>query len=69
MAKLITDKPLAQHIESLIFSSEQPLAFDEIHQCLEQALELTLSKNEIKKTIDALVEDIRHQNSASKSSK
>ena len=56
MAKLITDKPLAQHIESLIFSSEQPLAFDEIHQCLEQALELTLSKNEIKKTIDALVE-------------
>lgn len=55
MAKSITDKPLAQHIESLIFSAEQPLAFDDIHQCLEQSLELTLSKNEIRKTIEGLV--------------
>lgn len=55
MAKSVTEKPLAQHIESLIFSAEQPLSFDDIHQCLEQSLELTLSKNEIRKTIDGLV--------------
>ena len=56
MKKAITDKPLAQHIESLIFASEHPIYFDEIHACLEQALELTLSKKEIQKTLDGLVE-------------
>lgn len=56
MKKSITDKPLAQHIESLIFVSDQPISFEEIHQCLEQALELTLSKNEVKKTIEGLIE-------------
>lgn len=56
MKKTITDKPLAQHIESLIFASEEPITFDEIHSSLELALELKLSKKEVQKTIDALIE-------------
>jgi segregation and condensation protein B len=56
MKKAITGKPLAQHIESLIFASEQAIQFDDIHLCLEQALEISLSKKEIQKVLDALVE-------------
>ena len=45
---------LAQHIESLIFTSDMPLTLKEIKSCLEEALETTFSGEEISAALAAV---------------
>ena len=47
---------LAQHIEGLIFTSEQPLSKDDIKSCLEETFETTLQDEEVTSAIDHLIE-------------
>ena len=47
---------LKQHIECLIFSSEQAIGLEEMHHCMEQSFELELEKNEIADAVRSLVE-------------
>ncbi|MEO1410113.1 MAG: SMC-Scp complex subunit ScpB [Bacteroidota bacterium] len=55
---------LAQHIESLIFTSEQPIAFREIKAALEEAFETTLPEEDLRTTLDQLVERYQQESSA-----
>ncbi len=45
---------LQQHIESIIFSSEQPITLKEIRQCLEQSMDARINKNLIEEAIEGL---------------
>ena len=47
---------LSQHIESLIFSSEQPIRFDEIKACLEEAFETEFTEEDLQNAITQLKE-------------
>lgn len=47
---------LSQHIESLVFTSEQPISFKDIKECLDEAFERTFEEEEIQQSIDALQE-------------
>lgn len=38
---------LAQHIESLIFSTDQPVTLEEIRNCLEEVMETTFTEEEL----------------------
>jgi len=46
---------LTQHIESLIFASEQAISIEELHHCLEQSLETELAIDEIINCINGLI--------------
>lgn len=45
---------LRQHIEALIFASPQPISTEEIQECLEQTLDVTLQQTEVQEQIDQL---------------
>lgn len=45
---------LAQHIESLIFSSDQPLPLEEIKRCLEEVFEMQFSEATLVEAIEQL---------------
>ncbi|MDF1863953.1 MAG: SMC-Scp complex subunit ScpB [Saprospiraceae bacterium] len=47
---------LAQHIEALIFATENPISVDEIQKCLQEAFETKFKKEEIEKGIQSLQE-------------
>lgn len=47
---------LAQHIESLIFTCEQPISFQEIKAALEEIFETTLAEEDLKNAIQSLTE-------------
>ncbi|MCO6478246.1 MAG: SMC-Scp complex subunit ScpB [Phaeodactylibacter sp.] len=47
---------LAQHIESLIFSTDQPVTLKEIKSCLEEVMETTFTEEELLAAIDQLKE-------------
>ena len=47
---------LQQHIESLIFTSDHPISFKEIQNCLEEAFGLKFQKEEIESNIRSLQE-------------
>jgi len=53
---------LAQHIESLIFTAEQPITFDEIKEVLEVTFEIGFDKAEIDKAIEEI--DNRYKESS-----
>ncbi len=44
------------HVESLIFTAEQPISLREIQQCLESVSETTIENDEIQKALDQLKE-------------
>lgn len=46
---------LEQHIESVIFSSEQPISFKEIKDCLEQSMETKLKKSLLETALDNIL--------------
>ena len=46
---------LEQHIESVIFSSEQPISLKEIKACLEQSMATTFSKGLMEEALDAVL--------------
>ena len=50
---------LSQHIESLIFSSETPITYDEIKLCLEETFESKFRKPQIEKAINVSMEKYR----------
>ena len=52
---LIVDH-LNQHIESLVFVSEQSLSLQDIRSCLEQSFEIELTQDEVKEALDGLIE-------------
>ncbi|HQU59103.1 MAG TPA: SMC-Scp complex subunit ScpB, partial [Saprospiraceae bacterium] len=45
---------LAQHIESLIFSSNQPITLEEIKSCLEEVMGLEFLETDILESIEQL---------------
>ncbi|MCB0560623.1 MAG: SMC-Scp complex subunit ScpB [Lewinellaceae bacterium] len=47
---------LAQHIESLIFSTDQPVTLEEIKSCLEEVLEVSFTEEELLEAIGQLKE-------------
>ncbi|MCB0564430.1 MAG: SMC-Scp complex subunit ScpB [Phaeodactylibacter sp.] len=47
---------LAQHIESLIFSTDQPVTLEEIKTCLEEVLEVSFTEEELLEAIGQLKE-------------
>ncbi|MCB9295082.1 MAG: SMC-Scp complex subunit ScpB [Lewinellaceae bacterium] len=47
---------LAQHIESLIFSTDQPVTLQEIRSCLEEVMETTFTEEELLEAIGQLKE-------------
>lgn len=47
---------LAQHIESLIFTADQPISLKEIQNCLEETFGLKFAEQELNQTIDQLKE-------------
>ncbi len=47
---------LEQHIESVIFSSEQPISLKEIKNCLEQSMEAKLKKGLLEEAMQNLLE-------------
>jgi len=51
---------LAQHIESLVFTSEQPISFQEIKACIEEAFEQPFKDEDVEEAIATLEE--RYQN-------
>lgn len=46
---------LVQHIEAIIFSSENPISYKEIKNCLEQSMETRLKKDMIEDAIQGVV--------------
>lgn len=46
---------LAQNIESLIFTTEHAISFDEIKDCLEETFETKVKKQDIEKAIEFLI--------------
>jgi len=46
---------LAQHIESLIFTTEHAISFDEIKSCLEETFEVNFKKKEIEDALEFLI--------------
>ena len=53
---------LAQHIESLIFTTEHAISFDEIKSCLEDTFETTFKQQDIEEAL-AFLKD-RYQKEA-----
>ena len=47
---------LAQHIESLIFSTDQPVTLQEIKSCLEEVMEVSFTEEELLEAIGRLKE-------------
>jgi len=47
---------LEQHIESVIFASEQPISVKEIKDCLEQSMETKLKKSLVETAMDNIVQ-------------
>lgn len=47
---------LAQHIESLIFTADNPISFDEIRKCLQEAFDTKLNKEKLEEAIGSLQE-------------
>ncbi|MGB1216755.1 MAG: SMC-Scp complex subunit ScpB, partial [Saprospiraceae bacterium] len=45
---------LQQHIESIIFSSEQPISIKEIKQCLEQSMDTKIKTTLVQESIEGL---------------
>ena len=45
---------LSQHIESLIFTSERPITFNEIKSCLETVFESKLAEEELQQAIEEI---------------
>jgi segregation and condensation protein B len=45
---------LAQHIESLIFTTEHPVSIQEIQSCLEETFETPFEVEELEKTLGEL---------------
>ena len=45
---------IIQHIEALAFATDLPVTIDEIHACLEQALELPIEKEAIEEALQQL---------------
>ena len=46
---------LAQHIESLIFTTEHAISIDEIKSCLEETFEVKFEKSEIENALQFLI--------------
>ena len=46
---------LAQHIESLIFTTEHAISIDEIKGCLEETFETNFKKKEIEQALEFLI--------------
>jgi segregation and condensation protein B len=46
---------LTQHIESLIFASEQAISVEEIYHCLEQSFETEMAMDEIRNSVNNLL--------------
>lgn len=46
---------LIQHIEAIVFSSENPISYKEIKNCLEQSMETRLKKDMIEEAIQGLM--------------
>ncbi len=55
---------LAQHIESLIFTSEQPIAFKDIKVALEETFEAKLKEEDLQASLDTLMERYRLDSSS-----
>ena len=53
---------LAQHIESLIFTTEHAISIDEIKGCLEETFETNFKKKEIEQALEFLIK--RYQDEA-----
>lgn len=47
---------LAQHIESLIFTAEQPISFSQIKSCIEEVFEQKFKNDEIEASIQKLID-------------
>jgi segregation and condensation protein B len=52
---------LAQHIESLIFTTEHAISFDEIKSCLEETFETKFQKTEIEAALSILKNRYQHE--------
>ncbi len=55
---------LEQHIESIIFSSEQPIDFKEIKNCLEQSMQTKIKKGLIETALDGLIQKYQEEHFA-----
>lgn len=55
---------LAQHIESLIFISSQPVSTKEIKTCLEEAFATKLHKNDVQASLNEIVTKYQSENYA-----
>lgn len=55
-AKIQPVELLAQHIECLIFTADQPINLKDIRNCLEEAFGLKFSKEELQENLTALIE-------------
>ena len=55
---------LAQHIEVLIFTSPDPISFEEISTCLETTLETTFTEEALLESIDEVVQKYRQDDFA-----
>ena len=54
-------KLLAQHIESLIFSSEHPIGFEDIQICLEETFETAFKKEVLEEAIAQITEKYKEE--------
>jgi segregation and condensation protein B len=54
-------KDLSQHIESLIFTAEAPIGFDDIRDCLEESFGIQFHQEELEKTIAAIKEKYQEE--------
>ena len=52
---------LVQHIESLIFTAESPIAFAEIRSCLQTSFDIKIKKPPIQKALDHLKEKYQQE--------
>lgn len=55
---------IIQHIEALIFATDSPVTRDEIHACLEQALETPIETDSVDEAISRLAERYRSEEHA-----
>lgn len=52
---------LAQHIESLIFTAEQPISFSQIKSCIEEVFEQKFKNDEIEQSIQKLIDKYKDE--------
>ena len=54
-------KDLSQHIESLIFTAEVPIGFDDIRDCLEESFGIQFHQEELEKTLASIKEKYQQE--------